>query len=437
VRSKSSLLILWFNQANSVDVKKQLGWFVTNTDVRKIIMVSSNNQFSASDQALGYLYQLRYALFQILQLPEETVCFIEKDDDIDFSDPEEGRILASLKHKAPGDTLTDLSPDFWKSVRIWLDYYIKNKISTASVSFFLFTTGRVAVNSFLEAFLPNAQKDVEIVDTVCRVLERSESKTIKKTKDLLEQLSLDKRPDFFRRIVIFDSQERIQDIPALIIKERFRPIRPQFRLPVYERLEGWWNNECINLLTCQRVEPLNGFEVSEKIGVIAEQFRDDNLPIDFEYADPKGGIYPETDDRYFVKQLRAIGLKSDRIRRAILDYYRAFQQRNSWLREIADLTGEIETYDNRLVDEWARLREIVFDELEENSPEELLQRTGRNLLNRLSTSDHSNLRIRPKVAATFVTMGSYHILANDETPRVHWHPKFEERVAEILHGRRP
>ena len=121
-------------------------------------MRASNNQFSAADQALGYLYQLRYALLQTLHLPEETVCFIEKDDDIDFSDAEEGRILASLKHKAPGDTLTDLSPDFWKSVRIWVDYYIRNDISTEPVSFFLFTTGRVAVGSFLEAFLPNGQK---------------------------------------------------------------------------------------------------------------------------------------------------------------------------------------------------------------------------------------------------------------------------------------
>lgn len=400
-------------------------------------MPSSDNQFSAADQALGYLYQLRYALLQTLRLPEDTLCFIEKDDDIDFSDPEEGRILASLKHKAPGDSLTDLSPDFWKSVRIWVDYYMRNDISTTAVSFFLFTTGRVAVGSFLEAFLPNAQKDDELVDSVCEVLGRSDSKTIQKTKDLLEQLNRDKWPDFFRRISIFDSQVRIQDIPTLIIKERFRPIRPQFRLPVYERLEGWWNNACINLLTGQRVEPLHGLEVSEKLGSIAEQFWDDNLPVDFEHAEPKDGVYPETDDRCFVKQLRVIGLKSDRIRRAILDYYRAFQQRNSWLRENADLSGELETYDDRLVDEWARLREIVFEELEDSSPEELLQRTGRELLNRLSTSDLSNLRIRPRVTATFVTMGSYHMLANDESPRVHWHPRFQERIEGILHGRRP
>jgi hypothetical protein len=27
------------------------------------------------------------------------------------------------------------------------------------------------------------------------------------------------------------------------------------------------------------------------------------------------------------------------------------------------------------------------------------------------------------------------MLANEETPRVHWHPRFTERMAEILHGR--
>ncbi|HJW87124.1 MAG TPA: ABC-three component system protein [Candidatus Brocadiaceae bacterium] len=399
-------------------------------------MPSSDNQFSAAAQELGYLYQLRYALFQILRLTENTVCFIEKDDDIDFTDPDEGRILASLKHKAPGDTLTDLSPDFWKSVRIWLTYYIKNNNSTESVSFFLFTTGRVAVGSFLAALLPNGQKTDELASRASEVLRTSDSKTIRKTKDLLDQFPREKWSDFFRRITIFDSQERIQDIPKQIINERFRPIRPKFRIPVYERLEGWWNNECINLLTGQRSDPMRGWEVSEKLGSIADQFREDNLPIDFEYADPAEKVNPDSDERYFVKQLRAIGLHSDRIRRGILDYYRAFEQRGSWLRENVTLSGELEQYDDRLVDEWARLREIVFEELDGSSPEELLQEMGRKLLNQLTTIGNPNLRIRTGVTASFVTMGSYHMLANDEAPQVHWHPRFEERIEEILHGRR-
>ena len=227
-------------------------------------MPFTKNQFSAAEQALGYLYQLRYALLQTLRLPEETVCFIEKDDDIDFTDPREGRILASLKHKAPGDLLTDLSPDFWKSVRAWLSYYIEKEITTDAVSFFLFTTGRVGVGSFLEAFLPNTQKNDGLVSRISDVLASSKSKTIGKTKDLLDQLPREMWLDFFRRITIFDSQERIQDIPKLIINESFRPIRPQFRTPVYERLEGWWNNLCIDLLTGKKNNPIHGWEVSEK-----------------------------------------------------------------------------------------------------------------------------------------------------------------------------
>lgn len=400
-------------------------------------MSSDNSQFSASEPALGYFYQPRYALLQLLRLPEETVCFIEKDDDIDFTDTGEGRILASLKHKAPGDTLTDLSPDFWKSVRIWVDHYLNESSLTASTSFFLFTTGSVAVGSFLENFLPTAYKCEILPELASNVLTQSKSKTIAKTKDLLEKLPKDKWLDFFRRITIFDNQERIQDIPKLIINEKLRIVRPQFRQPVYERLEGWWNNECIELLSGRRTEPLRGSEVSEMLSFIAEQFHEDNLPIDFAHYEPEDGVRPDSDDRYFVKQLRAIGLRSDRIKRAILDYYRAFEQRGAWQRENVTLTGELEQYDDRLVDEWTRLREIVFEELGDESPEELLQRTGKELLNKLSTSEHPNLRIRKGVTATFVTMGSYHMLANEEVPRIYWHPRFEERIAEIFHGKKP
>ena len=76
------------------------------------------DQFSAGEQGLGYLYQPRFALLQLLQLPEETSIFVEKDDDLDFVDVGGRKTLGSLKHKAVGERLTNLSTDFWKSVRI-------------------------------------------------------------------------------------------------------------------------------------------------------------------------------------------------------------------------------------------------------------------------------------------------------------------------------
>jgi hypothetical protein len=398
-------------------------------------MPNDNVSLSAAEQALGYIYQPRYALLQLLRMPEDTVCFIERDDDIDFTDADEGRILASLKHKAPGDTLTDLSPDFWKSVRIWLTHYLRQDVTHSSDSYFLFTTGSVVAGSFMEKFLPSTQRDGNIRQRAINVLSQTTSKTIKKTKELLDMLPDDQWPDFFNRITIFDQVVRIEDIPQLIINEKLRTVRPQFRRPVFERLEGWWINQCIELLAGRRSEALKSAEVSEMLSSIAEQFHEDNLPIDFEDVEPDGGVHPETDDRNFVKQLRAIGLKSDRLKRAILDYYRAFEQRGKWQRENVTLTGEIDKYDERLVDEWARIREIVFEDLKHDSPEEVLQQTGRKLLNDISTSDHENLRIRVGVTATYVVMGSYHMLANEDSPRVYWHPRFMERMAEIFRGR--
>ena len=82
-------------------------------------MANPTDKFSAGAQGLGYIYQVRLALLRLLQLPENTAVSLEKDDDLDFVDSGGGKSLVSLKHKSNGDRLTDLSIDFWKSVRIW------------------------------------------------------------------------------------------------------------------------------------------------------------------------------------------------------------------------------------------------------------------------------------------------------------------------------
>lgn len=71
---------------------------------------TNNNKYSAAEQGLGYIYQPRVAWLSLLRLPESTSVLIEKDDDLDFLDENGIKTLASLKHKAIGDRLTDLAP---------------------------------------------------------------------------------------------------------------------------------------------------------------------------------------------------------------------------------------------------------------------------------------------------------------------------------------
>jgi len=399
----------------------------------------SGDQYSAGEQGLGYIYQPRFALLRLLQLPESTSVLIEKDDDLDFLDKAGVKTLASLKHKAVGDRLTDLSTDFWKSVRIWLVRYNRDGRSEANLRFFLFTTGSVSETSFLRNFLLNSHPEndekASLSQLASEALAKTKSELIGAIAQEFHELNEDEKNDFLSRIVIFDGGPRIVDVPSIIKDQHMRSIRREFREAVFERLEGWWNDTVVDLLSGKHTEAIYGYEISDKLSALAEEYKSDNLPITFRGKTPSGEINAEHDPRLFVVQMREIGIASNRIRNAILDYYRAFEQRSAWARENLLVSGEIEEYEDRLVDEWSRYRDVVFEDLNEESADEVLLAAGKALY-RWADMDSGNintLRIRERVTEPYVLRGGFHILANTRPlPRVYWHPRFLSRVGELL-----
>jgi hypothetical protein len=176
----------------------------------------ATDKYSASEQSLGYFYQPRLALLRLLELPENTAVFLEKDDDLDFVDRDGCKSLASLKHKAVGDHLTDLSTDFWKSVRIWLARYKRDGRSISNLRFFLFTTATVSDGSFQKEFLPGQNGTGDVTKTLVEkaedALSRSKSDLIGDIAKEFNDLSLTEKQDFLVRILILDSSPRIDGI---------------------------------------------------------------------------------------------------------------------------------------------------------------------------------------------------------------------------------
>ena len=396
-------------------------------------MPQKKNPFSAGASALGYNYQQRYALWWLLGASEEAECQIERDDDVDLT-AQGQQALGSLKHKAKGDFLTDLSLDFWKSVRIWVERFKENPKSTNKARFVLFTTSKISTDSILENFLPAANVSEDLSGELMAKGASSKSDFILSVVSDLETLTVYEREDFFSRIKIFDSEPRIDELPQRIRNMYMKAVPSVYREAVYESLEGWWFDLTIKMMTGDRDIPIIGMEVSEKLQSIAAQYREDNLSTDYEFVDPNEEPDAENDDRNFVKQLRSIGISSDRIKRSIVDYYRATEQRSEWVRVDLKLDGELERYDERLVEEWGRQREIIWEAIQDTTEENELRSVGKKLLDTLTTTDSERLRIRPRVTATFVLAGSYHILANEDEPLVHWHPHFRRRVREIFGG---
>lgn len=391
----------------------------------------SNLPHSAAEQGLGYIFQSRFALLKALDLAEDATIYIERNDDVEFVSGDGGMSLASLKHKASGDRLTDLSIDFWKSVRIWLKHYLRTGKAGSNARFLLFTTATVADHSFLELFLEPGSDDALRAEAAGKAIVESASTEISKIREELQVLAEDEAKDFYGRITIFPRTVRIGDIPSLVDR-RLRTVRREFRASLFERLEGWWTDLVIKLLTGERTEPVRVQDVSDKLAALADEYKIDNLPITYRNREPSDGADARNDSRIFVEQLRALKLSDGRIQAAIVDYYRAFEQRSSWARENLLVSGEIEEYEDRLIEEWKRFREIVCERITDESQEEACQNAGRELYLWAETKT-GDLRIRERVTEPYVVRGAFHILANySPLPRVHWHPRFLQRLAQIL-----
>ncbi|MFI9922168.1 hypothetical protein Q4388_16230 [Acinetobacter baumannii] len=192
-------------------------------------MNTKQDKYSAGAQGIGYIYQPRFALYHLLELPENTSVFIEKDDDLDFVDNEKNiKRLASLKHKAEGERLTDLSTDFWKSIRIWCDRYEKYGFENSDLQFYLMTTNTIGDSSILKYFKPDFDKSNLEKSLIEQLVTKAKESTAKIVQEVLtkfqeyEQRGNGILDDFLSRIVIIEDSPRIDQIAELIKEKHLR-----------------------------------------------------------------------------------------------------------------------------------------------------------------------------------------------------------------------
>jgi hypothetical protein len=386
-------------------------------------VATHKDKYAAGEQGLGYVYQIRYALAHLMSQDESQALLIEADDDVELHDVDGQKTLISLKHKQVGETVGTLSTDFWKSFRIWIDRYVRDGKLACDHAYCMATTSRVTSSSLLRYFLNGADaKPADFAQQLVAELKGSKAALSAQVEGTFSSLTLTEQDDFLARIVIADSSLRIMELDTAFTPH-LRSVAAKFRTDVRERMEGWWLREAIELIQGER-KPITGAEVWAKFAQVNSEYYDARLPITFDEAYPDQGIDAMKDTRQFVEQLRAIGMSSDSLEMAILDFYRAFSQRAHWTRVNALVGGEIRKFEQRLVEEWKRARGWAMVNAPQNEAE--YQAAGRKLYD-WAENQSKGLQIRKDVTEDFVRRGSFHILADEKpTPRVHWHPQFLE-----------
>ncbi len=380
----------------------------------------------ASEQSFGYRYQDIFALNKSLEKLTEITdfrVFIEHLDDVDFQE-EKGQSLNQLKHKNKKHDLAWYSPDFWKTVGIWLKFFDIN--SPDAYDFYLITTQKIKVNDPLQ-YLTFTHKNIDKAISALnkktsryKNVDKSISAPNKKKKDKgnkehikqFDRLSADEKRIFLDKIIILDNSKDIHGFMDEI-NEKLRPfVQEDSQIEdISERLIGWWEKKII--------ENKNGIskeELLNKLRKLSIQYSPLDLP---EYSDDCiWDESPNYNNFTFVKQLKLLGYKSS-LNNAITDFHKASFHRSQWISKQVIGPSVLKKYDLDLYNEWERLYNLMKDESDENI-DEYLQK-GRDLYNHIMSL---NLYPKPRFTRPYFMRGSYHSLSDKK--KVGWHLKYKE-----------
>ncbi|MEG0835735.1 MAG: hypothetical protein RR413_09865, partial [Christensenellaceae bacterium] len=390
----------------------------------------------APGQMAGYLYQVLAALLVLVdgKNGNNQIC-IEKFDDIAFVDKDDPKILIQTKHQiGKKGSLIDSSADLWRSIKSWCDTIKQLKKDYATTKFIIITTAQAEEDSVAFLLKANNRNPEKALKILLEIAKAHEQVTNKKFYDTFLSLEPQYQKQLVDNMFVFDNSFHILEArDELKSKLRYATL-PQHEDAICERLEGWWFKKAIECLCSKEIVLIHQRQIQTLVFEIASEYRKDSLPIDVDYTASPNDVEWDSlnqSNKLFIEQLNLIMLSDARVKRAIRDYYHAYQQRARWVREELLYVDELESYEVRLVDEWHRLFLIMKETLEDDgiSNEDDKAKRGRAFF---STIENLDLHIRERVTQPFVMRGTFHGLSNDL--RVGWHIDFYQRLCSLFEG---
>jgi hypothetical protein len=390
-------------------------------------MTSAGNTHEARASAAGYLFQCRYALYAGLRaIPNapQLEISIEKLDDVAFEAQGEPTELIQTKHHiGKQGNLTDASADLWKTLLIWSKRVAQQIDAPFRMRFVLLTTG-AAPDGSAASFLrmrdrDEAEADKKLLDVVATSKNKDNAAAYQAYAALPGELRL----SLLRAINVLDGSPNIIDVRDEIARELYHAAARDQVDHLVERLEGWWFGVVVKALTGAGPNALPVLAIDQRVDELREEFKRRALPIDYKSINPPPAVVADLDKRPFVRQLRRIQIGPNRVEWAIRDYYRASEQRSRWAREDLLVNGELETYEQELVEAWQPRHAALLDELTATCPPEKKVQLGQVLFK--WAEQEANFPLR-SVRERFLTHGSYHILSNRYA--LGWHPDYKTDV---------
>jgi len=405
--------------------------------------MQDRSQYSAAASLLGYIYQCRLALLESLKRlksdPDIAVAIETLDDVVFEKDGSPTEVIQVKHHIARKASLTNASTDLWKTIRIWCDL-VSGGLAGENAILCLMTTEESADNSAARHLRIEGRNISKAEHLLLQTSQTSSNESNKEGYLKFNSLTPEQRKELLGRVYILDNCPLSKDIQAHLSEELWGHCERQHSDQFLKYLEGWWlqrvvagidgseltditDKEIDSENIKRKILKITGREIDTQLDSLREQFKSDSLPIHPEIQSANPDVAPFA-NWVFAKQLRLIALPENRIQRAAKNFYKAAEQRSRWVRESLLVDNDLEQYDDLLIEEW----EIRFDQAKDSQPVDPTSddqiASGKKVFQWVEAEAH--IPIRPSCQESFITRGTYQMLAN--RLRVGWHPEFKSRV---------
>jgi hypothetical protein len=342
---------------------------------------------------------------------------IEDVDVISEVDSVSRRVQA--KHHLDAYTLTDRSPELWRTLSVWMDL---ERDDAALPNLQLATTSTAAADTAVSVLGPEDRNVTTALSKLLAVAGEHGAKDTREIRQRFAGLAESSQLKILHAATILDASEPVTELNDRL-RDALGMVVPREQPDAFlERVKGWWVDRSVELLTRER-EQITGEQLYEYCDSVRDDYRRGSLAITSELRkDPDAEAKQPLLSKPFVRQLALVGAPDDVTDLAVRHYYRAYAQRGRWAREIDDLDEDIQGYEQTLTDEWET--EFVALKVRASAEAEARASEGLELALSFGTSTRAQLR---GVDEHVLCRGTLHGLADRLT--IGWHPDYRKLMA--------
>ena len=383
---------------------------------------------SAAGQLFGYTLQYPRALLRLIEASDDAFVSVEDFGDVGVENGEGVKISEEDKSSIVGKfPVLDRSENLWKTFYNWTQAVV-NKELDADRDFFILYANHESKNDSIivklsKAVASNVSATLFAIKTdISDILNNSEHPLYKYVHCLFNQnYSLFEKIVERFELVCDKNADNVYDEIKRVLKNHLMLPESRDVSDLVNYLTGWLQEELMKKIAARQIAVISRKDLKKYAYPQIKKLNNDYL-IDFAGSKLPGNDYAENQINQkptYIRQMDFVNADQEEKLTAVLDFYRASENRAKWIEEDIISKEDIAIFEKNLIDACkSEQRKIALTETSLDDAQK-----GHLLMIDCLEKD-MQLGVRKPPYKTVA--GSYHTLSNNE--ELGWHPDWKNKL---------